>query len=184
MKKIITFIVTLLVVAAALFFILRKKHITTVPFDQSEQVMEDSSLGEGNTGSSQVINETSVPAPGTTPIVWDIEGQLADVADTGGSGEAFLRYDADTNTSFIYAEIMNVPDPEGTDFYEGWIVKRGSGVPALSTGRLEREAPGMYTDVFEYEGDLSDGWDFYVLTLEPDDGNPAPAKHIVEGILK
>lgn len=31
--------------------------------------------------------------------------------------------------------------------------------------------------------DLTDH-NFYVLTIEPDDGNPAPADHIVEGTLK
>jgi len=184
MKKIITFIVVVLIIILAILFLRKKKNTSSVLPDSFEQALKENSFGEIDTSASQVVNETSTSAPGSVPIVWDIQGSLADVANTGGSGEAFLRYDAATNTSYIYAEIMNVPDPEGTDFYEGWIVKKGDARSPITTERLEREAPGMYTNVFEYQGDLSDGWNFYVLTLEPDDGNPAPAKHIVEGVLR
>jgi len=185
MKKIITFIIVVLIIILAILFLRKKKKQDTyVPSgtDRVSQMLTEQFRAQQEQRASG--SQASTPAPGSVPIVWDIQGSLADVANTGGSGEAFLRYDVATNTSYIYAEIMNVPDPEGTDFYEGWIVKKGDVRSPITTERLEREAPGMYTNVFEYQGDLSDGWNFYVLTLEPDDGNPAPAKHIVEGVLR
>jgi len=53
----------------------------------------------------------------------------------------------------------------------------------ISTGKLV-EADGHYKNIFVGDTDQTD-YARYVLTLEPDDGDPAPAKdHIVEGDLK
>jgi hypothetical protein len=88
----------------------------------------------------------------------------------------------DGETYVLSAEIYDLPLPEGTDFYEGWLVKKGTS-EFISTGRAYDMMP-MYSNVFRSNEDLKDKYDFYVLTLEPDDGDPAPAEHIVEGDIK
>jgi hypothetical protein len=52
-----------------------------------------------------------------------------------------------------------------------WIVRQDP-LSVISTGRLEKDNEG-YANVFKSDKNLTDH-DFYVLTLEPDDGDPAP----------
>jgi hypothetical protein len=82
----------------------------------------------------------------------------------------------------LIATFENLPDPNGTDFYEGWIVRKGIRFNVISTGRAKK-IEGKYVNEFQTDQNLIDH-DFYVLTIEPDDGDPAPAGHILEGKLK
>lgn len=75
----------------------------------------------------------------------------------------------------------NLPDPVGDDFYEGWVVRKGVNSNVISSGALKK-VDGFYVNNFGSDEDLTDH-DFYVLTLEPNDGDPAPADHILEGTL-
>ncbi len=74
-----------------------------------------------------------------------------------------------------------LPDPINGDFYEGWLVRQDP-PSAISTGVAESLGNGGYTNVYMSKSDLSD-YDYYVLTLEPDDGDASPADHIIEGML-
>jgi len=75
--------------------------------------------------------------------------------------------------------LEDLPDPNGTDFYEGWIVRKGISFSVISTGKLVKKN-SIYFNEFSSMDDLTDH-DFYVLTIEPDDGDPAPADHVLEG---
>lgn len=104
-------------------------------------------------------------------------GDLVDVS--GGEASGFVQVDYSEGDYQLVAVFENLPELEEGYFYEGWIVRRGENMSVLSTGKVE--APdGMYVNMFSSTEDLRDH-DFYVLTLEPDDGDPAPAEHIVEG---
>jgi hypothetical protein len=81
----------------------------------------------------------------------------------------------------LRAEMANLPDPDGTDFYEGWIVRKGLKFDVISTGKLEK-VDDNYLNFYVSKQNLIDH-SFYVLTLESDDGNPAPAAHVLEGTL-
>lgn len=115
----------------------------------------------------------------------EVQTNLFDVTDgldvrginTGdnASGVASAVFDGQYK---LVATFDNLPDPVGTDFYEGWVVRKGN-FNVISTGKLERDN-GVYVNNFTDSRDLLDH-NFYVLTLEPDDGDPAPADHIVEG---
>jgi len=80
----------------------------------------------------------------------------------------------------LHAKFKDLTDPEGDDFYEGWLVQK-SPFKFISTGELKK-ADGNYINHFESSTDYR-SYDFYVLTLEPNDGNPAPADHIFEGTV-
>jgi hypothetical protein len=116
-------------------------------------------------------------------------GQLFDVTEAqpllngystegGGSGIAMSSYQSGVYS--LLAEFENVPRPSGADFLEGWIVRKEP-FNFISTGRVE-EVDGIVTNAYTSAQDLSD-YNFYVLTLEPDDGDPAPAEHILEGTM-
>ncbi len=105
---------------------------------------------------------------------------LADVTGGGSYGIAHASY---INGSFkIIADMGNVPSPSDGYFYEGWLVRRGNNMSVISTGRAQVIGEKLL-NVYTSSTNLSDH-DFYVLTLEPDDGNPAPAEHILEGTLR
>ena len=110
---------------------------------------------------------------------FDFAGALIDVRGEQTTGLAQARY-RDGEYSLL-ASFKDLEEPSGTDFYEGWIVRRGSNMSVISTGRVEK-VDGAYTNTYISEQDLTDH-DFYVLTLEPDDGDPAPAAHIAEGAM-
>lgn len=105
-------------------------------------------------------------------------GELADVSESGASGTAMANYDA-AGGYMLYVTFENLPALEDGFFYEGWVVRRGEDFSVISTGELELTPEG-YVNTYASGTDLTDHT-FYVLTLEPDDGDPAPADHVVEG---
>jgi len=107
-------------------------------------------------------------------------GALEDV--TGGEALGVATAVYKNNKYTLEVAFSNLPEPNGTDFYEGWIVRKGIGFDVISTGPLMIEN-GIYVNIFTSPENLTDHA-FYVLTLEPDDGDPAPAEHILEGTLK
>lgn len=130
-------------------------------------------------------------------VTFDYVGVLADVTDgttllgvtTDGLGSGSVRATFAKGVYQNEATFKNLPDPSGTDFYEGWIVRKavnGSNDELLpfdfiSTGRAVK-AGGTYMNRYVSGADLTDHF-FYVLTLESDDGNSAPSGHVLEGTL-
>lgn len=91
-------------------------------------------------------------------------------------GEAASGWDGSTYS--LYAEIDGLPTPQGADFYEGWIVRMDP-FAFISTGKLVKRGD-VFVNGYTSNKNLID-FDLYVLTLEPDDDDPAPAAHVVEG---
>ena len=80
----------------------------------------------------------------------------------------------------LHAEFDGLTDPINGDFYEWWLVQK-SPFKFISTGELKK-VDGNYLNHFESSTDFR-SYDFYVLTLEPNDWDPAPADHIFEGTV-
>lgn len=78
----------------------------------------------------------------------------------------------------LNAELFELSDPIWDDFYEWWLVRRDP-FDFISTWVIIKDGD-IYRDTFTSSEDYSE-YDFYVVTLEPNDGNPAPADHIIEG---
>lgn len=111
---------------------------------------------------------------------FDYQGTLEDVTGGNSSGTAMAKY-ADGSYKLV-ATFENLPEPKEDYFYEGWVVRKGANMSVISTGALEK-VDGEYINTYMSEQDLTDHT-FYVLTIEPDDGDPAPADHVVEGTMK
>lgn len=101
---------------------------------------------------------------------------LKDVSGLAGAGvgTAWRQYDG---TKFYHKiDANNLTMPDKGFFYEGWLVG-SSGF--FSTGRLA-VISGRGTLYYSTESDQT-GFRGVVVTLEEEDGNPAPADHILEG---
>ncbi len=99
-----------------------------------------------------------------------------------GKANGIAQASFKNNQYQLVARFQDLPDLQGTDFYEGWIVRKGLKFDVISTGKATKEN-GEFINTYSTNIDLTDH-DFYVLTLEPNDGDPAPAEHILEGTLK
>jgi hypothetical protein len=113
-------------------------------------------------------------------VEFQYTGNLSDVSGGNATGTASAGFVG--GKYMLVATFQNLPDPMEGYFYEGWVVLREPSMNVRSTGKVEKTA-GIYTNTFDSNEDLT-SHNFYVLTLEPDDGDPAPAKHIVEGEMK
>lgn len=141
--------------------------------DESAQMVEGVSEDAGSTpeGIEQYLNQDFS------------EWSSAALADVTGGGSYGIAHAAFISGQYqLVVEMGNVPDLAEGYFYEGWIVRRGANMSVISTGVAEIVEDKL-VNVYMSNTNLTDH-DFYVLTLEPDDGDPAPAEHILEGTLK
>ncbi len=121
-------------------------------------------------------------------LVYSHQAQLVDVTDgnvvrgIATGNQATGRAVAGLSDEFyvLMASFEYLPQPQGTDFYEGWVVRRDP-LSVVSTGKLT-STDGVYTNTYLSTTDFTDH-DLYVLTVEPSDGDPAPADHVVEGMF-
>lgn len=171
----VLFLLTGLVVFVA--FLMYFTNIKTNGVRNQERVMLDSESEDSMDSGDEMHDETEgISVEEIEQMSYQYYGQLEDVS--GGLSSGIVRATFDETYKMV-ATFENLPDPEGTDFYEGWVVIPGSSV--LSTGKAEKIG-GEYVNEFRSTEDLTDHT-FYVLTLEPDDGDPAPAEHILEGTM-
>jgi hypothetical protein len=127
---------------------------------------------------TETTTEPLIIEPIPTESDYQYSANLIDVTNGNATGTAYAKLE--NNNYMLYATFENLPELKNDFFYEGWIVRK-SPLSVLSTGKAFIEN-NKYENNFLAEGDLTDH-DFYVLTLEPNDGNPAPADHILEGTL-
>ena len=99
-------------------------------------------------------------------------------SDAAGYAKAYYT---EEDWYILHAKINWLTQPEWDDFYEWWVVRK-SPFAFISTWKLLQAeiVNGHYENNFSSTIDYTD-YDFYVLTLEPNDGNDAPADHILEG---
>lgn len=110
--------------------------------------------------------------------VYTHRAMLTDVS--GGKGTGIVNVGYSDETYNLSASFANLIEPQNDDFYEGWIVRREP-FEFMSTGKVEKLG-GVYSNLYQSKTNLM-AYDFYVLTIEPDDGDPAPGVHILEGVL-
>jgi len=140
---------------------------------------------ESESMKSAITDSVSEPVNDFSAVLGqDFKGwNAAALADVTGGGSYGLAHSQFVNGKYtLVVEMGNLPVPGEGYFYEGWIVRRGAELGVISTGRAV-VYEDKYVNVFVSPTDYSDH-DFYVLTLEADDGNPAPDEHILEGTLK
>ena len=143
-----------------------------------------------STPSDEVMVEDAMMKKEEDSMMFQFSGVLYDVTkgktvtgvNTKGRATGMAHAKFEDGTYNLLVTFENLPDPQGTDFYEGWIVRRGVRFHVISSSKAEK-INGVYQNSFQSDQDLTDH-DFYVLTIEPDDGNPDPAEHILEGTME
>ena len=144
--------------------------------DEEKNMMETTQVANGGS-----VDSAEMPAF-EPEDEFDYAGELVDVSGGSASGFAMANFTNASDEGYkMYATFENLPELEEGFFYEGWVVRRGNDFDVLSSGVAEK-VDGKYVNTFVSNADLTDH-DFYVLTLEPDDGDPAPAEHILEGTM-
>lgn len=149
-----------------------------LPFGSAERSSSDSLQQEGHQ-ELQTAEETQAEVQkdsqnARTAILEDVTGSNA-------TGTATSDYVA--GTYVLSAQFENLPPLKEGYFYEGWVVRQGDEMRVISTGPTTVVDENSHINIFESTQDLTDHT-YYVLTLEPDDGDPAPAEHILDGYFK
>lgn len=113
------------------------------------------------------------------------KGDLLGYIYLEGSEEAIGSIFLATGEHTFLSGNAQLPILEEGFFYEGWLL-RDEPLSVVSTGAFtfEEYAEGVYDfdNEIELEGDYSDHLK-YIITLEPYDGDPAPAEHVAEATL-
>ena len=109
----------------------------------------------------------------------EFTSQLSAIEGHEGSGMVLSYFHG--GEYFLEADFDDLAPLEDGFFYEGWVV-RSEPLSVVSTGALE-EIDESFVNNFKSDSDLTDHQK-YILTLEPDDGDPAPAEHVLEGTFE
>ncbi len=160
-----------------------------LPTDESvKAIMSDSDM---NTDSKKtdIADETKAEIASLGQDSFEYRGTVMDVTglepvrgvNTFGASSGIVYAGFSEGKYRLNAIFSFLPKPEGDDYYEGWIVRMNP-PSVISTGRLEEIGSGAFSNMYLSEQDFSDH-DFYVLTLEPNDGDASPGGHVLEGKL-
>jgi len=102
---------------------------------------------------------------------------LTDITDGTGFGTAY-RNQFDSSTGFVHHVIASLDEPQGSNFYEGWLVIQNPS-HFISTGRMEKDTDGQFVLNFTSPTDYTDHLQV-VITLETT-ADSTPETHILEG---
>lgn len=119
-------------------------------------------------------NQNSAEIPVVPPPPQDFI-TLTDVSGGQGYGDGYRTQEA---TLFIYKAAVTLAEPTGGNFYEAWLFNPTLG-NFISLGKMSKMLDRWIIS-YESETDYSD-FTKMVITSEPNDNDPAPAKHILEG---
>ena len=180
--------IVVIIIIVAVFLVLRSQNAQDLVSDVSDSV-RDAVGTEEQMSETAMLMKDSAPGADAKAIeiqnAWianiaDIEfknaGSLTDVS--GGTATGVAGSDVIDGIYHLYVAFENLPALEEGFFYEGWIVRKEP-LSVMSTGALEDYNSSLVNAYLSREN-LSDHTT-YILTLEPDDGDPAPAAHVLEG---
>lgn len=186
-------IILLIAIGAIWYFVSQRQSEQTEPAGETVMMEKDMEaekmmMETAASADEKVMEMTDEAMMAMKELVYDYEGELLDVTDAqpvrqtsfDGNSSGVAKATFGDGAYSMMATFENLPEPQGGDFYEGWIVRK-TPFHFISTGELDFEN-GEFSNTYMSEADLTDH-DFYVLTIEPDDGDPAPAEHVVEGTM-
>lgn len=165
---------------------------------QGDEISENDQTNNGSENSeksNQDEDSSELDEADSGVVLSEYYGKLDDVSGGEGTGYVSANFvpanEGVLGVDKYYLEVTmeNIPEAEEGFFYEGWLVRANTAedgennASVISTGEaiFSTDDTALLNN-FESEEDLTDHT-LYVLTLEPDDGDPAPAKHILEGVI-
>ncbi len=109
---------------------------------------------------------------GVEPVILD------DVS--GGSAKGKSWTVAKEGKTYHRVVAQNMPPLKENYFYEGWLVEKPTPGKFFTTGEMKKQPNGDFILEYIHDTDVVGTHKKIVITLEPDDGDPAPAAHIIE----
>lgn len=110
------------------------------------------------------------------------DAKVADLIDVSGGDSSGTGYILRKDDMLLHYVLADLPEPEGTNVYEGWLVRQGATPQFFSTGVMEVTSDGDYELVYKSET-VSEGFDFVVITEETV-VDATPEKHVIEGLAE
>lgn len=134
-------------------------------------------------GDDQVVDIMSEPESSSGEVEWWAQQgtQVANLEDVSGNASTGTGYARRSEEGLLHMVRAKLADPEGENFYEGWLVRKTPILEFFSTGEMKLNTDGEY--VLDFRSELArEGFDEVVITLETirDD---IPEQHILEGVL-
>ena len=172
MKKIIFGVVAVLLIIGGVWVIKRNKKpeekiSPEITLESSKMITDQGKLKPEMTEAEKQAIDNAFKEKGAEMTM------LKDVSGGQAVGTAWRQFD---KKFYFKIEVNRLPALEKGFYYEGWLV----GEPGFfSLGRMAAEA-GVGKLYYSSNQDKSQ-FKGVVVTLEPEDGNPAPDKHILEG---
>jgi len=170
----------ILIVIAGIFYFKSKNTVEPTPSPLAEEVLVQEEGAVKKTGEvvQPLSDEEIVKMREEVDSVLSSAGEAVsfkNVAGTAAWGEAKRAF---SDGKFYHRlTVTGLTLPGKGYYYEGWLGKEDS---YFSTGRLEVNVNGQ--GVLYYTTSVDKSSDNQVLlTLEPEDGNPLPATHVLEG---
>ena len=110
---------------------------------------------------------------------WFAYGAMSGVEGTPANGVADIHRFEDGH--YLHTASLNIAITADGTFYEAWLT---DGEKMISTGHMTNPFGDVRHQVrFESNTDV-EKYLKVVVTLEKDDGNPVPGKHVAEGTMK
>ncbi|PIR47657.1 hypothetical protein COV06_02475 [Candidatus Uhrbacteria bacterium CG10_big_fil_rev_8_21_14_0_10_50_16] len=145
-------------------------HVLSIPVDDAI-VLDETVINEANI--AQDTTDISVAANA-------VEINLAAIGSFHGTAAASSQF---ADGAFQHVIVATLPDLPVGYYYEGWLI-RSKPFNFVSTGKFIQHADDLkWYLLFESPEDRLD-YKKVVITLEPDDGNIAPADHVMEGVFE
>ncbi|HUV47285.1 MAG TPA: hypothetical protein VMW29_04070 [Candidatus Bathyarchaeia archaeon] len=168
-----------LLVLAGFFYLRSQKSKEAIPSKFEEVIVQEEGAVRKNGEEVKAMSEEEVKQ-----MREEVDGVLSsgseatEIRDLVGSGAEGEVKRAFSDGKFYYRlNVSGLRLPEKGYYFEGWFKK---GDDFLSVGRLELSALGEAKLYYTASEDRSE-YNQILVTLEPEDGNEAPAKAVLEG---
>lgn len=182
-KQLLVGLGVVLLALAGIFFWKSKKAQKLEPTPSAEEVMihQEEGMVKKTEEGTQVMTEEEAKK-----LKEEIDGALSgqDVASislkdvSGGQASGQAKRAFSDGKFYHKVEASNLKSLEKGFYYEGWLMN--SQDLYISTGRMEADAFSNGQLYYLSSTDKSE-YSKVVVTLEPEDGNPEPTQHILEG---
>ncbi len=171
--------IILLLIASIFYFRAKRQEAPVKPGNFEEIISQEEGLVKKTGEELEVMAEEEIKQiREEVDAVLSTGGEeinLQDVAGMGASGKVKRAFS--DGKFYLRIEASGLRLPEKGYFYQGWLKKDDQ---YLSVGRMEVGLPGEGRLYYTASGDRLE-YNEVKVTLEPEDGNEAPAKAVLEG---
>jgi len=169
----------ILIVLAGYFYFTSQKTEETSSLSPEEIIVQEEGTVKKTGEMTEPLTEEEVrKMREEIDSVLSTAGETADLKDVVGEQANGQAQRAFSDGKFYYKlTAFNLRPSAKGYYYQSWLEKNGQ---YLSTGRVEVGADNQGIVYYSSSTDRSD-YSRALITLEPEDGNPAPATTVLEG---